>query len=377
MDTNEPKIGTIVRRFLSQLKQKRGIANFQYKALNALAQCKTSDLGGSVAACPDCGTLKYVMHSCRDRHCPNCQGIDKELWIEARKHELLPVKYYHVVFTVPHSLLNIFRFNRQVMYDLLFEKSWETLYGFALNPDFLGAMPGAIAVLHTWDQKLGYHPHIHMIVPAGGLDAQGQWKNSKQGGDFLFDVKEMSNVFSARFVKKLRQLKQKGEIIGFVPRDLIPKPWVVYAKQAFGSPENVLEYLGRYTHRVAISNYRILKVDDKSVTFSWLDREDNYTRKEETISGVAFLERFLEHIMPPRFRRIRHYGILANRAKKQNIAIIREQLDVVCEEIVKRTRAEILKEAWGDASLLHCNECGTEMVLIQSFRPKRAPPQVA
>ncbi len=367
-------IGTIVRRFLPQLQSKRGLTDFQYKAFKALAECKTKELGGSVSACVDCGSLQYVFHSCRNRHCPNCQGIDKELWIEDRKTELLPVKYYHVVFTVPHILLELFRFNRKVMYDLLFETSWNTLKGFALNPEFLGAMPGAIAILHTWDQRLQFHPHIHMIVPAGGLDANDKWKNSKRNGDFLFDVKEMSHVFSGQFAKKLRQLKIEGKIVKWVPKDLIKKPWVVYAKQAFGSPENVLEYLGRYTHRVAISNYRIIKVDDKMVTFSWLDREDNYTKKLTTITGVAFLERFLEHIMTPYYRRIRHLGFLANRNKKKNLKTIRVQFKVKIEEIKKRSRADVLKAAWGEKSLLHCKECGGEMVLVKSYPRKRAPP---
>jgi len=197
MVENKNDLATIVRTFLPKLLEKRNLTINQHKTLDAIAKCRTEQMGGSLLACPDCGSIKYVFHSCRNRHCPQCQGIDKELWIADRKTELLPVKYYHVVFTVTHDLLEIFRFNREIMYNLLFEKSWKTLEGFAQNLDFLGATPGAISILHPWDQKLGFHPHIHLIVPAGGIDKNGKWKNSKQNGNFLFDVKEMSKVFSA------------------------------------------------------------------------------------------------------------------------------------------------------------------------------------
>lgn len=377
MEEVKADLGTVVRTFLPQLMAQRGLTAFQYKALQAIAVCRTQKLGGSTLACCDCGTVKYVFHSCRNRHCPQCQGFEKELWLEDRKIELLPIKYHHVVFTVPHELLELFRYNRKVMYGLLFEKSWQTLNGFAQNPDFLGAKAGAIAILHTWDQQLKYHPHIHMIVPAGGLGKNNKWKSTKQNGDFLFDVKEMSKVFSASFAKRLRQLKLEGKIVKKVPKDLIKKPWVVYTKQAFGSPKSVLEYLGRYTHRVAISNYRILKVTEKTVSFQWLDRKHNYQKKVETIDGVQFLKRFIEHIIPPRFQRIRHLGFLANRNKARNLMCIREHLNVVIDDLIKRTRAELAKELWGEQSHLHCAICGGELVAIKLHTKQRAPPYVA
>lgn len=346
----------------------------QRKVLGALSACRTSRLGGSALACVDCGSVYYVLHSCRNRHCPRCQGIDKELWIEDRKQELLPVKYYHVVFTVPHDLLELFRFNRKVMCNLLFEKSWETISAFAKDPKLLGAQPGAIAVLHTWDQQLGFHPHVHMIVPAGGIDKQGQWKSTKQKGDFLFDVKQLSNVFSAKFASKLRLLKRQGEIRKYVPRDLIKEPWVVYAKQAFGSPESVVEYLGRYSHRVAISNHRILKVSDTHVTFSWLNREAGYRRETATLTGVEFLERFLDHIVPPYFRRIRHLGFLSNRNKKKAIEKIRAQLLTAPIAPPRLSRAEVLALRFGERSVLQCGECGGALLLLESYPKERAPP---
>src|SRR5690554_6511366 len=367
-------LGAVINHFLPALLQKRGLTSHQLKVLRALSTCRTTKLGGSAMVCYDCGNLHYVLHSCRNRHCPRCQGIDKELWIEDRKQDLLPVKYYHVVFTVPHDLLELFRFNRKVMYNLLFEKAWETIGVFSKDPKLMGAQPGAIAVLHTWDQQLGFHPHVHMIIPAGGIDKQGCWKSTKQEGDFLFDVKQLSEVFSARFARKLRRLKRQGKIKKFVPRDLIKKPWVVYAKQALGSPHSVVEYLGRYTHRVAISNARILKVTGSHVTFSWCDRENGYQKKHQTITGVEFLKRFLDHIVPPYFRRIRHLGFLSSRNKKHSLAAIRKSFDEKSMHTTSLSRAQVLELLFGERSLLKCTDCGGELKLLESWRKQRAPP---
>jgi hypothetical protein len=235
---------------------------------------------------------------------------------------------------------------------------------------------GAIGVLHTWDQQLRFHPHVHLIVPAGGLDKARKWKSTKQQGAFLFDVKQLSSVFSARFASKLRQLKRQGKIKKYVPRDLIKKPWVVYAKQAFGTPESVLEYLGRYTHRVAISNHRILKVTDTHVIFSWLNREEGYRKEIETLPGVEFLERFLDHIVPPCFRRIRHMGFLSNRNKKIALEDIRKQILTHYTEYPRLTRAQVLILRFGERSMLQCRECGGELLLMESYPKERAPPGV-
>jgi len=367
-------MGAVIRQFLPTLLKERGVSNHQLKVLRALATCRTPERGGSAMACHDCGSVHYSLHSCRNRHCPRCQGIDKELWVEARKQELLPVKYFHVVFTPPHELLELFRFNREVMYNLLMEKAWETLCLFAKDPKLLGAQPGAIAILHTWDQQLNYHPHVHLIVPAGGLDRHGKWKSSKQDGDFLFDVKQMSGVFSARFAKKLRQLKRQGKIQKYVPRDLVKKPWVVYAKKAFGSPQSVVEYLGRYTHRVAISNARILEVTDTHVTFSWCDRKNGYQKKTQTISGAEFLKRFVDHIVPPYFRRIRHLGFLASRNKKQSLEKIRESIGEEQPRPTPLSRAQILELRFGERSLLRCKHCGGQLQVLETYPAQRAPP---
>jgi len=193
----ENDLGCIVRKYLPAIIKKKGVSNHQLKVLNALANCRTPQMGGSAMVCRECGSIHYFLHSCRNRHCPRCQGIDKELWVEQRKHDLLPVKYFHVVFTVPHDLLELFRFNRATMYKLLFEKAWETLCCFAKDPKLLGARLGAIAILHTWDQRLKFHPHVHFIVPAGGIDRDGQWKSTKQQGAFLFDVNHLSRYSGA------------------------------------------------------------------------------------------------------------------------------------------------------------------------------------
>lgn len=368
-------LANVVRLFLPGLLKKKGVSKHQLKVFSALSNCRTIEMGGSAMACTQCGHVHYVLHSCRNRHCPRCQGIDKELWLEGRKRELLPVKYFHLVFTVPHDLLEIFRFNRKVMYNLLFEMSWKTLCLFAKDPKLLGAQLGAIAILHTWDQQLNFHPHVHFIVPAGGLTNKGQWKHSKQQGEFLFDVKQMSVKFSAMFVKKLRKLKQQGKIIKFVPRDLIKKPWVVYAKQAFGSAESVLEYIGRYTHRVAISNARILNVTKTHVTFRWCNRKNGYKTETTTLTGVEFLEKFLDHIVPAYFRRIRHLGFLSTRSKVVALESIRKSLQVPFEPLPKLSRAEILTLRFGERSLLTCRICGGEMVVIETYPRQRAPPE--
>jgi hypothetical protein len=367
-------LGSIIRQFLPALLEKKGISYHQLKVLSALARCRSMEMGGSAMVCKECGTIHYILHSCRNRHCPRCQGIDKELWIEDRKHELLPVKYFHVVFTVPHELLEIFRFNRKIMYNLLFCKSWEVLQLFAKDQKLLGATPGAIGILHTWDQQLRYHPHVHYIVPAGGTTINGRWKNSKQQGDFLFNVEHLSSKFSARFVKTLRQLKQQGKIKKYVPRDLIKTPWVVYAKQAFGSPESVVEYLGRYTHRVAISNARILKVTGGHVTFRWCNRKKGYQTQTQTITGLEFLERFLDHIVPYGFRRIRHLGFLSSRNKTAALESIRKDLQVCHSGLPRLTRAEVLALRFGDRSVLRCRLCNGELVVLQTCQKYRAPP---
>jgi len=369
-------MANVIDRFLPQFISSNGISKHQLKVLRTLAMCRTPKMGGSVVACEDCGTIHYVLHSCRNRHCPSCQQIDREIWLDARKTELLSVKYFHVVFTVPHDLLELFRFNKAIMYNLLFKHSWQTLHTFGQDPKWLGAQLGALAILHTWDQQIKLHPHVHFLVPAGGITKDRKWKHAKSNGDFLFDVKMLSNVFRASFVKELRKLKKNGHIKKCIPKTLFDKQWVVYAKKAFGSPEQVLEYLGRYTHRLAIANSRIKEVTDQEVTFSWNDRQNGYKTKTQTLAGVKFLERYIQHIVPPQFTRIRHYGFLSPRNKIDALNDIRDDLNMTEVVIGKRSKKEILQEKWGEKSFYHCKHCGGELHTLVVFKSAREPPGI-
>jgi predicted nucleic acid-binding Zn ribbon protein len=278
---------TAPRSTLQQLLQKHALPfnknAHATKVLQRIKNCRTSALGYHVYQCTgdDCGHIQYQYHSCRDRHCPNCGAVKKQEWIEARTQELLPVKYYHVVFTLPHELNSLVMGHRKLLYKLLFDASAQTLLTFAKDPKYIGAVPGIISVLHTWGQQLSFHPHIHCIVSGGGIAGDNNWKEAtKNQWRFLFPVKAMSLVYRAKFLQALQQLIDKGEIILPHNKDkkqllnlLYHKDWVVYAKAPFGGPHAVIEYLGRYTHKVAISNHRIRSINDEegTVTFEYKD----------------------------------------------------------------------------------------------------------
>ena len=304
------------------------------KVLQRIKTCRTSALGYHVYQCSDeqCGHIKYQYHSCRDRHCPNCGAIKKQEWIEARRQELLPVKYYHVVFTLPHELNAVILGHRKILFKLLFDASAQTLLTFAKDEKYLGATPGIISVLHTWGQQLSFHPHIHCIVSGGGITTDNQWKEAEKNTYlFLFPVKAMSVVYRAKFLQALQLMIAKGEVV--LPENtdskqlfnlLYQKNWVVYAKAPFGGPHAVIEYLGRYTHKVAISNHRISSINDEqeTVTFDYKDYADEGKQKQMTLGCSEFIRRFEQHIRrggPERFTKIRTYGYLANRNRHQRI----------------------------------------------------------
>ncbi len=306
------------------------------KVLQRIKTCRTSALGYHVYQCCDeqCGHIKYQYHSCRDRHCPNCGAIKKQEWIEARRQELLPVKYYHVVFTMPHELNSIVMGHRKILFKLLFDASAQTLLTFAKDEKYLGATAGIISVLHTWGQQLSFHPHIHCIVSGGGITTVNDlidigWKEAKKNTWlFLFPVKAMSIVYRAKFLQALQQKIATGEVILPDNTDskqlfnlLYQKDWVVYAKAPFGGPHTVIEYLGRYTHKVAISNHRISSINDEqgTVTFDYKDYADKGKQKQMTLACGEFIRRFEQHILPERFTKIRTYGYLANRNRHQRI----------------------------------------------------------
>ena len=305
------------------------------KVLQRLQTCRTASMGYHLYRCSDddCQHIKYQYHSCRDRHCPNCGAVKKQEWIEARMQELLPVKYYHVVFTLPHELNSLVMGHRKLLYKLLFEASSQTLLSFAQDPQYLGALPGIISVLHTWGQSLSFHPHIHCIVSGGGIDADAEWKNAKKNSyRFLFPVKAMSIVYRAKFLQALQHLIDAGEVtlpaVGSGKSEakqlldiLYKKDWIVYAKAPLAGPHAVIEYLGRYTHKVAISNHRIMDIDEQNntVTFAYKDYADGNKQKQMTLDSKEFVRRFTQHILPKGFTKIRTYGYLANRNRRNRI----------------------------------------------------------
>ncbi|MCD4697494.1 MAG: transposase [Bacteroidales bacterium] len=296
-----------------------------------------------------------------------------------READLLPVKYFHVVFTVPDKLNSLFMNNQKTMYNLLFSVVWDVMKGFGKTKKWIGGLIGATTILHTCGQNLNYHPHLHLIVPAGALMPNGKWKHSRNKGKYLFKVDQLSSVFRARFVEQVRLLKKTGAISGQVPNGLFEKDWVVYAKQPFGGPKQVINYLSRYTHRTAISNDRIIKVDDKEVIFTWKDYKNNYTPQTTTLPGEEFLRLFCQHILPPGFTRIRHYGFLSSASKKKSLAIIRSSLNVAPTRVTtKKPWQEIAFERMGIKPGV-CKCCGGKMVVVETIpnrfiHGKRAPP---
>lgn len=293
-----------------------GFNGWQLRTLHAIRKCRTKALGGHIDTCDSCNKLQMSYNSCRNRHCPTCQGHKREQWIDARKNELLPVTYFHVVFTMPDHLNVVCLQYPKEVYAILFKTAWATLKQFGENPEHLGAKMGMIGVLHTWGQNLSLHPHLHCIVPAGGVTKAGNWKSTKSKGKFLFDVKAMSKVYRAKFVMVIR--KTIPDLPQELYNKLFEKQWVVYAKKPFGRPENVIEYLGRYSHKIAISNHRILNIDQENhrVTFQYKEYRNGGKKTALPLDNKEFIRRFSMHILPKGFTRIRHYGILSGIWKK-------------------------------------------------------------
>jgi hypothetical protein len=308
----------------------------QARVVAALTSCRTAARGGHVRECDcGCGYTEISYNSCRDRHCPKCQGLERVRWQEARAQDLLPVPYFHLVFTVPHSLHDVFLAHPRVTYGLLFAAVDQTLREVAAQPKNLGAQIGMTAVLHTWTQTLLYHPHLHCIVPGGGLDpCGGRWVPAR--ANFFLAVRILATVFRGKLLGTLERAVAAGQIAASVGgtavarslRQAARRKWVVYSKRPFAGPEQVLAYLGRYTHRIAISNERIVSMDGDTVTFGYKDRADNDRRRTMTLPAEAFLRRFLLHVLPRGFVRIRHYGLLANSVRRVRIARCRDLLGV-------------------------------------------------
>ncbi len=368
------ELATIIKDYKQLFIKKHQPLKFQLRTLHAIEICRTQSLGGHIDKCTSCNHIRISYNSCRNRHCPKCQVTNKERWIQAREKDLLPTTYFHVVFTMPHEINTYCIHYPKELYNILFEASKETIEAFASDEKHLGAKTGMISLLHTWGQNLSLHPHIHMIIPGGGITDTGNWKQMKSKGTFLFPVKAMSIVYKNKFMEKLSLfLKQKNSTMDVkLRRELYNKNWVVYAKQPFGGSKQVIEYLGRYSHKIAISNHRIKNVSNEKVSFTYKDYADKSKQKLMTLDADEFLRRFCLHILPPKFTKIRHYGILANRYKP----LLRKyqfSLGIITAKQEKSTWKEITKTKLNfDADKCPCCKTGT-MIRIQSF-DANAPP---
>ena len=366
----------------------------QMKVMSAIERCRTAALGGHVARCEDCTHTVIAYNSCRNRHCPKCQGAAAKEWLVERQADLLPVAYFHVVFTLPAAIADIAYQNKAAIYDILFTASAETMIAIAADPKHLGARIGITAVLHTWGSSMTHHPHVHMIVPGGGISADGsRWVSCRP--NFFLPVQVLSRLFRRLFLTKLRAAHQAGRLKFFGVHahldhaqaftaflaPLRKAEWVVYAKKPFGGPQAVLAYLSRYTHRVAISNRRLISVDENGVTFKWKDyRIEGHARyKTMMLPTHEFIRRFLIHVLPRGFHRIRHYGLFANASRATNIARARELLAAPPRSI----EPNIAEAAEVDEPRVlprPCPCCGGRMIIIETFargcEPKHRPTPV-
>ena len=393
-DKASVEVSDIFRRYGLRYRIAHPMPVNRLRAMRAIETCRTADMGGHVDECGNCGTKNISYNSCRNRHCPKCQFLKKERWIEDRGKDLLPIPYFHVVFTIPDLLNPLVLRNQEVLYAVLFKAVSETLTELAADRKRLGAEIGFISILHTWGQNLTDHPHIHTVVTGGGLSRDGRsWKPSKK--DFFLPVKVMSKLFRGKFIAYLKKFRAENKLVypGAISNlaqpgafndlitDLYKKKWVVYCKPPFDGTKGVLEYLGRYTHRIAISNHRIVQMDDDAVSFRWRDYADNNKRKIMTVDADEFIRRFLLHVLPDRFVKIRHYGLLGNRCRRMKLHRCRELL--ACTD---QTKEERKKETWQDALLRltgfdvsKCPACGKRtMRTVEIIKPARCkgPPRI-
>jgi len=366
------------------------LSRVQRRVMSAIERCRTAALGGHVEQCDACGHQRISFNSCRDRHCPKCQCLTRAQWLDDRRAELLPVEYFHVVFTLPQEIAAIAYQNKAVVYDMLFRTTAQTLRTLAADPKHLGAEIGFIAILHTWGQNLLHHPHLHCVVPGGGLSADGQrWIGCRPG--FFMPVRVLSRLFRRLFLAQLRQAYESAALCFFnelapllqpqaFARYLAPvarEEWIVYAKPPFGGPERVLEYLGRYTHRVAISNNRLVEFTGEEVAFRWKDYRHEAKHKVMRLPADEFVRRFLLHVLPSGFQRIRHYGLLANCTRAAKLQRCRELLQVPAPEPAQLDGPEGYRDRYQrltGVSLWDCPHCGRgRMICIETFRPNMPP----
>ena len=361
----------------------------QLKVMSAIERCRSAALGGHVLCCEDCAQIQIAYNSCRNRHCPKCQGSAARRWLENRQADLLPVDYYHLVFTLPAPISDIAYQNKAVVYNLLFKATAETLLTIAADPKRLGARLGITAVLHTWGSALTHHPHLHCIVPGGGLSLDGQRWVACQSGFFL-PVRVLSRLFRRLLLEKLSAAHHAGQLQFFGQHRNLAEPrnfanylaplrtidWVVYAKRPFAGPEAVLAYLSRYTHRVAISNSRLIACDERGVTFKWKDYRAklHHRYKTMTLATDEFIRRFLIHVLPSGFHRIRHYGLFANHTRVKQLQRLRELLaNHTTDDDAPATQTA---DDEPPTSTYTCRACGAPMIIIETFVKQipRAPP---
>lgn len=383
------EVADVLRQGLRTYQITHKLSSRQLRILQDIQDCRTSALGGHVDACDQCGFIRISYNSCRNSHCPKCQSMAREEWVEKRCYELLPVKYFHFVFTLPSELHDLIRYNERLLYGPLFKLAWQSLQELVQDKRYVGVKTGMIAVLHTWGQNLHYHPHLHCLVPAGGLAANGKWIKSRK--NYLVPVKALSALFRAKYICYLRQAHKQGilKLEGLCAKwssyremnrllnALYQKSWVVYAKEPFAGPEKLIGYLGRYVKRIAISNDRIVSIDqeNKRVAFRWRDYADENRSKVMWLSFEEFIRRFLQHILPKRFSKVRYYGLFANRDKAKRLARCLKALG-------KRAKPKPVMTTWQerfyrltgiDPSRCPCCERG-KMHIVILLPPSRAPP---
>lgn len=367
------ELADVFRRYGEDFRRKNYLSSEQSKTMNHIETCRTAELGGHIEVCNHCGFKKNAYNSCRDRHCPKCQTLVKEKWLSARKAELLPCPYFHNVFTLPHELNPLILTNKRIMLAMLFAAVKETLQVFAADPQWrLEGQLGFISVLHTWNQKLMDHFHLHCIIPAGALSFdKKQWIAVKN--KYLFRVQSLAKEFQKRYLRKLENAYKQNKLDFYgraadvkkqkaflqLIKTVKGKPWIAYSKQPFGGPEQVLEYLGRYTHRVAITNNRLTELKDGNVTFTYRDRSDENKSKALTVSAGELIRRYLLHILPTGFMKIRYYGFLASANKKGSIPLIQRLIDPHFENTEKQeeTIQEVMLRLTGN-DISRCPECG-------------------
>lgn len=381
---NKPNVQDIFYRFYPAYLEQYTPSYIQSKVAINIMNCKTGAYGMNISVCEDCGVIQKHFNSCRNRCCPMCQAVPKEMWMDARREDVLEAPYFHVVFTVPEELNPVILSNQKVLYDALYHASAATINELASDSKHLGAKVGYISILHTWGSEMNFHPHIHMILLGGGLNTKNEWKDN--GSEFFLPIQVISKVFKGKYLDDLKSLWKNNQLVfhgsaeqyqnHYQFEELLDicykKEWAPYCKKTFNGARSVIDYLGKYTHRIAISNHRIVRMDENAVTFSVKDYRNNGQWKELTLSGVEFIRRFLMHVPPKRFVRIRHYGLLCSRSKNKKLTLCRNLLG--CKKYLSRLRDKEMPEKLEilyEIKICVCKSCGGHMTAPKMMLPMR------